>query len=107
MTRSDGFFVDPGALSEANADVGRLLHEMDDFGELKPGQQDSVFGDAQLAESVTEFQDKWQDGIKELSEDTASIHRRLTDTIAHYRRVDEEIAAGFDKLRDGGGDGLG
>jgi hypothetical protein len=103
VTRSDGFFVDPDALSDANEDVGRLLRDMDDFAELKPDQPDSVFGDAELAESATEFHEKWQDGIQELSEDTASIHERLTDTIQHYRRLDEEIAAHFDKLGDGQG----
>ncbi len=107
MTRSDGFFVDPDALSDANDGVGRLLRDMDAFAPLRPDQADSVFGHDELAESATEFHDKWQDGIKELSEDTASIHQRLGDTIAHYRRVDEEVAASFDKLHDGQGDGLG
>ena len=107
MTRSDGFFVDPDALSDANDGVGRLLRDMDDFAELKPDEPDSFFGDSELAESATEFHEKWQDGIQELSEDTTSIHRRLTDTIQHYRRMDEEIATHFDRFRDGQGDGLG
>jgi hypothetical protein len=101
VTRSDGFFVDPDALSDANANVGRLLRDMDDFAELKPDEPDSVFGHTELAESATEFHDKWQDGVQEMSEDTASIHQRLGDTIQHYRRLDEEVAAHFDKLRDG------
>ena len=52
MTRSDGFYVDPDALSHANDGVGHLLREMDEFADLTSDQPDSVFGHAELAESA-------------------------------------------------------
>ena len=103
MTRSDGFYVDPDALSHANDGVGRLLRDMDGFADLTSDQPDSVFGNVELAESAAEFRDKWQDGIKELSTDAESIHRRLADTIEEYRRVDEDTAANFARIREDDG----
>ena len=103
MTRSDGFYVDPDALSHANDGVGRLLRDMDGFADLTSDQPDSVFGNAELADSAAEFRDKWQDGIKELSTDAESIHRRLADTIEEYRRVDEDTAANFARIREDDG----
>jgi hypothetical protein len=99
VARSDGFTVDPGALSTAHAGIGRQLRDMNELVGLKPDHPPSVFGHVELAESVAEFHDRWQTGVDGLVKDTESIHRRLGETVSEYRRIDESVAAVFDRLR--------
>ncbi|HEX6352258.1 hypothetical protein [Actinophytocola sp.] len=102
MAHSDGFFVDPAALSGAQADIGRLLGDMAEF-KLDPDHSPSVFGHDELAESAKEFHDRWQDGVEELADETERIYRGLGDTIGEYKRVDAENAALIEELGDDDG----
>lgn len=99
MAHSDGFFVDPEALSDAHAGIGRLLGEMEAF-TLSADHPASVFGHDELAESAKEFHEQWKHGIAELAGQVAAIHGGLGETIDEYRRADEENAALFDELGD-------
>jgi hypothetical protein len=101
VTRSDGFVVDPAALSEAHAGIGRLLRDMNELARPQPGCPPSVFGHAELAASAEEFHERWQGGVDGLVNDTESIRSRLGETVTEYRRVEESIVAVFDRL---GGD---
>lgn len=98
MSGSDGFFVDPDALSDANAGIRRLLRDIGEVTDLPPELRADAFGHAELAKHAGEFRDRWQNGIKDLSATAESLHDRLGATTDHYRRVDEDIAAGFDRL---------
>ncbi len=100
MSGPDGFFVDPDALSDAKSGVGRLLRDLGEITDVPPELPADVFGNAELAKSATEFRDRWQDGIKDISADAESLSERLGATADHYRRVDEDIAAGFDRLSE-------
>ena len=102
MAHSDGFFVDPEALSGAHADIGRLVGGMAEF-QLDSDHSPTVFGHDELAESAREFHERWQDGIAELADEAERIHRRLGDTIDAYRRVDAENAALIEELGDDDG----
>lgn len=99
MTRFDGFFVDPGALSATRAGVGRLAGELDGFAGFEDGRP-AIFGDDEVAKAVDEFRDEWGEGVRKLAADCDSIARRLAATIDEYRRVDDDVAAAF---RDGAG----
>lgn len=103
MGESDGFHVDPEALSEAHAGVGRLLRDLGQFTDLGPDQPSSVFGHAELAASTAEFRERWQDGVRDLTGDLESILGRLGETVDEYRRADLEAAAEFRRLRGEGG----
>lgn len=94
---SDGFFVDPDALSSARAGVGRLLGELSDFAGTGPPA--AVFGHERLAQAVDGFHDRWRGGVRRLAADGASLHRRLGETVAEYRRIDEDIADLFRRIR--------
>lgn len=100
MTRSDGFSVDPNALSHARDGVARLLRDMGEFTTPGPSTPASAFGHDELAEATAEFQETWSDGVRDLSADTASFHEQLNETINVYRRVDDDAAVAFDRLRD-------
>jgi hypothetical protein len=103
---SDGFHVDPEALSEAHAGVGRLLRDLGEFTDLGPDHPSSVFGHSELAESTAEFRARWQGGVRDLSRDLESILGRLGETADEYRRADLEAAAEFRRLRgEKGADG--
>lgn len=95
MVRSDGFVVDPGALSDAHAGIGRLIRNLDEFAQLEASPPPSVFGHGELAASAEKFHDRWQSGAAGLVRDTESIHQRLGETIAEYRRIEESIADGL------------
>lgn len=101
MTRSDGFVVDPAALSEAHAGIGRLVRDMNELVRLKPSHPPSVFGHSELAASAEEFRERWQGDVDGLVRDSERIHARLGETVTEYRRVEESIVAVFDRL---GGD---
>ena len=99
MTRLDGFFVDPGALSATRAGVGRLAGELDGFAgfeDRRPG----IFGDDEVAQAVDEFRDEWGAGVGKLAAVCHSIEEKLGATIEVYRRIDEDVATAF---RDGAG----
>jgi hypothetical protein len=91
VARSDGFVVDPRALSDAHAGIGRLIRNMDEFTRLEASPSPAVFGHAELAVAAEEFHGRWESGVAGLARDTESIHRRLGDTIAEYLRVEESI----------------
>jgi hypothetical protein len=99
---SDGFHVDPEALSEARAGVARLLGDLGQL-DLGPDHPPSVFGHSELAESTAEFRERWQGGVQDLTGDLESILGRLGETVEEYRRADLEAAAEFRRLRGEGG----
>lgn len=107
MTRSDGFFVDPDALSAAKARVGDLLDDLgDNVAQPAENHRSDTFGNDELARSAADFAERWQDGVQELTEDARSFHDRLGETADHYRRMDEDAATAFDRIRtDRDGDG--
>lgn len=103
MGHSDGFHVDPEALSQASAGVGRLLGDLGRL-DLGPDHPPSVFGHSELAESIAEFRERWQGGVRDLTGDLEAIPGRLGETAEEYRRADLEAAAEFQRLR---GEGVG
>lgn len=74
---------------------------MNELERVKSDYPPSVFGHAELAESVSGFHDRWQSGAEGLVKDTELIHRRLGETVSEYRRIDDSVAAVFDRLRGG------
>jgi hypothetical protein len=100
VTRSDGFFVDPDALSAAKARVGDLLDDLgDNVAQPAENHRPDAFGNDELARSVGVFAERWQDGVQELTDDARSFHDRLGETADHYRRLDDNAAAAFDRIR--------
>lgn len=99
MTRSDGFSVDPDALSQVQDGVGRRLRDMHEI--TVPDPADG-FGDDEVADEVAkaaaEFREAWSGGVGELVRETESFHERLGETIAEYRRADEAAAGDFDRI---------
>jgi hypothetical protein len=96
----DGFFVDPEALADGRDRVGRLLGELDrvaGFGGERPLID---FGHDAVADAVGSFYERWGDGIGGLAEDGERLHRKLGDTHAEYRRVDQDVAASFEQIGD-------
>lgn len=98
---SDGFFVDPEALSGACAGVSELLRGLGEFRQVDTPSS-AVFGHEELAVAAAEFQERWQGGVSELVQDTEVMYRRLVDTVAEYRRADEGGAALFLGVRGEG-----
>jgi hypothetical protein len=96
---SDGFFVDPDALSVARAGVGRLVGELREFAGVGPASD--VFGHERLARAVDEFHERWRGGVRALAAEGESLHRRLGETIAEYRRIDEDVAGVFRGIHGG------
>ena len=97
MTRSDGFSVDPDELDKITHDVGRAVRDMTEVAGM-PELPAEAFGHDDLAGSAAEFQDSWQRGVDDLARDVGSIHREMGETVRHYRRIDEDVAARFDTI---------
>jgi hypothetical protein len=95
LVGSDGFFVDPVALSGACAGVSQLLGQMEEFVEVGEPASSSVFGHEELAEAAEFFQERWRGGVASLASDVEVIHSRLGETLDEYRRVDQGAAALF------------
>jgi hypothetical protein len=96
--QSDGFFVDPGALSDGRDQVGRLLGGLDEVARFGSGSPVVDFGHDAVADAVGSFYEQWGTGIDGLAADGERLHRKIGDTLETYRRVDEDIAASFDKI---------
>ncbi len=60
-------------------------------GELR-GFADSL-GDEQVADGVERFEDRWRDGRKEIRANADALSQMLTESVAAYRQVDQDLAA--------------
>lgn len=90
---SDGFGVDPEALSAARDRIGRLAAELAEPPRDAPSA-DAV-GHERLHGAVTEFAEREKRGLAILSHELESIRHRLAETIRTYRERDEDAAGRF------------
>lgn len=90
---SDGFTVNLVALGAARDRVGRLAAEL--TGPPRDTPDTEVFGHGRLAEAVNQFAVREKRSLAELTGETESIRRGLTETIKTYRDTDQDGASRF------------
>ncbi|MEV6228004.1 hypothetical protein AB0L88_09020 [Saccharopolyspora shandongensis] len=101
----DGFRVDLTALTHASEGVRDTINAMN---RRKVSDIDSpadAFGHDRLATTVTEFCDRWNEGVSNLTEDAKEISGRLDRCVQAYRHTEEAARAHFEGiLQRAGGD---
>lgn len=103
---SEGFRVDLGALEKAAEGVNATLYDLNTkkVSDLVGDQGD--IGHAHLAETVTDFCDRWELGIEHLAKDGQEIASRLSRSVQSYLHTDSSLKGHLDGIleRHSGGD---
>lgn len=103
---SDGFRVDLGALEKAAEGVNATLYQLNatKVNDLVGNQGD--IGHGHLAETVTDFCDRWDLGIEHLAKDGQEIASRLSKCVQNYLHTDNSLKGYLDGILEhhSGGD---
>jgi len=88
---SGGFLVDLFSLQQAADGVNGTLDEVgqQNVSAIKCGK--SAMGHDHLADTVSDFCDRWQLGVDHLAKDGREIADRLSLSVTVYRRVEQGI----------------
>ena len=86
------FHVDIPKVEEAANGIAESVADQHDF-RLKrlPGPAE-MYGDADLHDALTDYCDRWSDGLDILTEDARAISDALTRVARAYRATDEAAA---------------
>jgi hypothetical protein len=93
-----GFRVDLGALEQASAGINDTLTQLS---ERKVDDVDcakSTFGHDDLAGTVSDFCDRWEIGVQNLSKDAEQIQSGLDSCVRAYVSTDSRLKGHMDGL---------
>ncbi|MFJ8672585.1 hypothetical protein [Streptomyces sp. NPDC093589] len=95
---SEGFRVDLGALEKAAEGVNATLNDLKEkkVSDLDGDQGD--FGHEQLAETVSDFCDRWELGIEHLAKDGQEVAFRLSKSVQNYMEIDAALKGHLDGI---------
>jgi hypothetical protein len=82
---AEGFAVDLDALERAGQGAGSLMEELGQHRVSDLACDGSVVGHDRLTDQLGSFCERWQVGIKALTQDGHGLARNLQDTVAAYR----------------------
>lgn len=93
-----GFQVDVGALKRASDGIDGVLQDVraQKVGGIDP-DADAV-GHDKLAESLSDFTDRWQRGVDNLAKDGQAIAARLRHSLAAYEQVERDTKQRLDSF---------
>ena len=101
---TDGFAVDLGALRNAADGVTDTINAMATKKVSDIDAAKSAFGHDRLADTVSDFCDRWNIGVEHLAKDGLEIVDRLNACLQAYSHVERTASATFDgSLRQAGG----
>jgi len=83
-----GFFVNLPALGSAAGDITGVLTKMDGYHVNDIDCDPVSFGHDHLAGTTKDFCGRWQQGVKNLTQDSQRIADRLAQTVTTYGRAD-------------------
>jgi hypothetical protein len=98
-----GFSVDLGALEQATQGINATLTQVD---QGKVGDYDAAksdFGNDDLANTVSDFSDRWQIGVQNLAKDAGAIADQVTNNLTAYRRTESANQQRFTGILSGSG----
>lgn len=103
---ADGFRVNLGALEQASAGINDTLTQLS---ERKVNDVDcarSAFGHDDLADTVSDFCDRWEIGVQHLGKDAKQIQGGLDSCVRAYVGTDSKLKGHMDGIlqRTGGPD---
>ncbi|PKW18647.1 hypothetical protein [Saccharopolyspora spinosa] len=100
----DGFRVDLTALTHASEGVRDAINAMNRSKVSDIDSPADAFVHDRLATTVAEFCDRWNEGVRNLTEDAKEISGRLDHCVQAYRHTDEATRAHFEGILQRGGD---
>jgi hypothetical protein len=86
-----GFRVDLSALEQAAAGVNGTLEEVSQRSVGEIPHDASAIGHQGLADTLSDFLDRWQRGVDNLATDGQQIASRLTANVNAYRKVEQDL----------------
>lgn len=98
-----GYRVDLDALEKAANGVNGTLDEISVQNVSDIPHDSSMIGHEKLASTLSDFLDRWQRGVDNLSKDGQEIATRLTANVNAYRRVEEHNHKQFHGMLQGTG----
>lgn len=93
-----GFRVDLGALEQAAEGVSGTLREASRQKISDIDRDEAAIGHDRLAETVTDFCDRWQLGVENLAKDGKEIAGRLGDSVRAYAAVERKVQGHMDGI---------
>ena len=100
----DGFRVDLGALKDAADGVSGTLDQVRTRKVSDIDCDKAAVGHGRLADTISDFCDRWSLGVDNLATDAQEIADRLTDCVKAYEELDQGARDRFDQILRGGGD---
>jgi hypothetical protein len=94
----DGFRVNLGALEQASAGINDTLTQLS---ERKVDDVDcarSAFGHDDLADTVSDFCDRWEIGVQNLGKDAEQIQGGLDSCVRAYVDTDSKLKGHMDGI---------
>lgn len=86
---SNGFYVDLDALTNAGRGAASLMQELDQHNVSDIACDGSAVGHDRLSSALDSFCQRWQTGVKNLSNDGNKLSQHLLDTVASYTEADQ------------------
>jgi hypothetical protein len=95
---ADGFRVDLGALEEASGGVNDTLGQLRRKKVSDIGGAKGDYGHDRLADTVSDFCQRWELGVEHLSKDAEEIGARLSQCVKAYLEVDKNLKGHLDGI---------
>jgi hypothetical protein len=86
---AEGFRVDLTALTQAAEGVTGTLDALDARQVSDIDGDKGVMGHDHLAETLSDFCDRWQLGVQNLAKDAQAIAGQLTESVVAYQKVEQ------------------
>ncbi|WP_035847292.1 hypothetical protein [Kitasatospora azatica] len=99
----DGFKVDLGALESAAEGINATLNDLQTKKVSDIGGKDSDFGHGDLADTVSDFCDRWELGVENLAKDAQVVSGRLNKSVEAYLATDKSLKGELDGILTGSG----
>ncbi len=95
---ADGFRVDLGALEGAAEGINSTLYNLQTKKVTDIGGQPGDYGHEHLAQTVSDFCDRWELGVEHLATDGQEVASRLSRSVQAYLRVDNALKGHMDGI---------
>jgi hypothetical protein len=100
----EGFKVDLGALESAAEGINGTLYDLNSKKVSDIGGKDSDFGHGDLADTVSDFCDRWELGVEHLAKDAQVVAGRLNKSVEAYLATDKSLKGELDGIVSGTAD---
>lgn len=100
---ADGFHVDLAALKDATEGINGTTDQVSRRKVSDIDCDPEAIGHGRLADTITDFCDRWALGVENLANDAKEVSGRLTDCVKSYEEVDQGAQDRFDQILEGGG----